>query len=76
MDTLYKVSIGGQEYELPADWVMPWVYGVADAQPGGRQPLEVIDVGAPEETRRMQALQIGHAQRWFQYLYLVRGGDS
>ncbi len=53
---------------LVAEDVIAWVRGYATAL-NKQQHLEVIDSSAPEDTRRVQALQIGDAQGWFRYLY-------
>lgn len=52
---------------LEAAAVYAWVTGYATAL-GEQHHLNVIEAG-PEETRRVQALQIGDAQGWFEYLY-------
>lgn len=53
---------------LDADDVVAWVTGFATAR-GQQSHLEVISARAAEDTRRVQALQIGDAQGWFTFLY-------
>lgn len=53
---------------LDAEEVIAWVRGFAAAL-NQQSHLDVIDKHAPEDTRRVQALQIGDAQGWFTYLY-------
>lgn len=53
---------------LDAEDVIAWVRGFAAALHQSRH-LDVIDPHAPEDTRRVQALQIGDAQGWFTYRY-------
>lgn len=65
---VYVVKIGGDEKELPAAWVLPWVHGVADALGQRGRLTDVMEPTDPERTLRMQALQIGHQLGWFEYI--------
>jgi hypothetical protein len=69
---LHVTPPGGtaREVTLDAEDVIAWVAGFAAAL-GHGDHLDVIDEHAPEDTRRVQALQIGDAQGWFRYLYPV-----
>lgn len=70
--TVYHLSVTQSGDRLPvaleeAD-VIAWVRGFATAL-GAQDHLNAIDPTAPEDTSRVQALQIGDAQGWFRYLY-------
>ncbi len=58
----------GREVLIAAEDVIAWVAGYGAAL-GDLTALDVIDPHAPEDTRRVQALQIGDEERWFTYLY-------
>lgn len=53
---------------LEADEVIAWVEGFATAL-GEEEHLAAISPSAPEDTRRLQSLQIGDSQGWFSYFY-------
>lgn len=63
-----RYASGQEPVVLDAEDVIAWVRGFAAAL-GQQEHLDVIDPHAPEDTRRVQALQIGDAQGWFTYLY-------
>lgn len=56
-----------QRVVLDAEDVIAWVRGFATAL-GQEHHLEAMERAA-EDTRRVQALQIGDQQGWFTYLY-------
>lgn len=58
----------GPEVLIAAEDVIAWVAGYGAAL-GETTALDVIDRHAPEDTRRVQALQIADGQGWFTYLY-------
>lgn len=58
---------GPHQVVLEAEDVIAWVAGFAAAL-GQQEHLTTIGAG-PEDTRRVQSLQIGDAQGWFTYLY-------
>jgi len=57
-----------EEVLLDGENVIAWVAGFGAAL-GFFDALNVIEDHAPEDTRRVQALQIGHANGWFVYMY-------
>ena len=66
----YKLMLtypsGTVEHVLDQEEVLGWVAGFAAAL-GQQDKLTAIEPG-PEDTRRVQALLIGHACGWFEYL--------
>lgn len=65
----------GREVLIAAEDVVAWVAGFGAAV-GVLDALDVIDERdpddprpVPEDTRRVQALQIGDSRGWFRYLY-------
>lgn len=58
----------GPELLIDGENVVAWVAGFGAAL-GAYDALNVIDDHAPEDTRRVQALQIAHGLKWFTYLY-------
>lgn len=63
----------GPEVLIDGENVVAWVAGFGAAL-GAYDALNVIDEytdgrPAPEDTRRVQALQIAHGLGWFTYLY-------
>lgn len=55
---------------LPAEAALWWARGYAAALGEGPWLEGQLDPGAPEDTHRIHALQLGHARGWFRYLYL------
>lgn len=58
----------GEQMALEAENVIAWTAGFGAAL-GNTSALNVIPAHAPEDTRRVQALQIADGQNWFRYLY-------
>lgn len=56
---------------LEANDVLPWLRGYA-ACAGQPEVLADVEQIAAEDTRRVQALQLGEKAGWFQFLYQVR----
>ncbi len=61
-------KVSGREVLIAAENVIAWVDGYGAAL-GDLDALDVIEEHAPEDTRRVQALQIGDSRGWFRYLY-------
>lgn len=67
----YVLAINGDVIKLPPHEVLPFVRGYAHAI-GRVGDLAPLDTDAPEDTKRMQAMQIGHQLGWWDYRYIER----
>jgi hypothetical protein len=68
-------SVAEEAVVLDAADVIAWVRGYAAAI-GRTAALDVVDATAAEDTRRVQMLQIGDQQGWFNFMYQSRTGDD
>lgn len=61
----YHVSIGDVEGTLPAEWVIPWMTGLASRN--GVRLSALLDGQINGRMQRFQALMIGHDRGWIMY---------
>ncbi|MCZ7478831.1 hypothetical protein [Micromonospora sp. WMMC273] len=67
----YVLEVNNAVLRLEPQEVLPFVRGFAQALNQVRE-LAVLDTDAPEDTKRMQAMQIGHQLGWWDYRYIER----
>lgn len=72
LSAVYVVVFQGHERELPEEGALWWVRGLACALGEEDRLAGLDDATVPQDTLRMQALQIGHEAGWFEYRYVRR----